>query len=66
MDLDSTRYFELLGMATDGIRTANAGAEHSGLSPDQLKDLRLVIDSSVKSLREAVRAVLEEPFFSAH
>jgi hypothetical protein len=65
MDLASIMYFDLTGMATDRIRQADAGPEHSGLSAEELKDLHLVIESFRKALRDAVRAVLEEPFFPA-
>jgi hypothetical protein len=63
MDLLTVRYFQVVDLATDALLRANAGPEHSGLTVDQLRDVRLLLDTYRARILEATRAVLEEPRF---
>ena len=45
MDLLTVRYFHLIGLTTDNLLRANAGAEHTGLSVEQLTDQKLVLQT---------------------
>jgi hypothetical protein len=59
MDLLTVRYFQLIGLDTDALRTANAGPEHSGLSASELLQPKLVLETYRRKLRESARAVLQ-------
>ena len=61
MDLLTVRYFQLINLANDALLSANAGPEHSGLTVEQLKSPKLVLDTYRARLLEATRAVLHEP-----
>ena len=63
MDLLTVRYFQVVDLATDALLRANAGPEHSGLTVDQLKDVKLLLDTYRARILEATRAVLDEPRF---
>jgi hypothetical protein len=58
MDLLTVRYFHLIGLATDNLLQANAGAEHTGLSVEQLKDQRLLLKTYREKLVASAQAVL--------
>lgn len=58
MDLLTVRYFQVIDLATDALLGANAGAEHSGLTVEQLRNPKLVLDTYRARLLEATRAVL--------
>lgn len=59
MDCLTVRYFHLVGMDTDKLLEANAGDQHTGLSVEQLRQPKLVLDQYRRSLRSASRAVLQ-------
>jgi hypothetical protein len=61
MDLLTVRYFQVIGLATDALLSANAGPEHSGLTVDELRNAKLVLYSYRARILEATRAVLNEP-----
>ncbi|HJQ59552.1 MAG TPA: hypothetical protein VJ890_21780 [Vineibacter sp.] len=61
MDLLTVRYFQLIGLDTDALLDANAGPEHSGLTVEQLRNPKLLLDTYRAKLLEATRAVLAEP-----
>jgi hypothetical protein len=63
MDLVTVRYYQVIDLATDGLLNANAGPEHSGLTVDQLRDVKLLLDSYRARILETARAVLDEPRF---
>jgi len=65
MDLCAIRYFALLGLDIDNLREKNAGPEHTNLTVEELMNEQLVLENYRRSLRDSIRAVLEEPFFSA-
>jgi hypothetical protein len=65
-DLLTVRYFQLIGLATDGLLQRNSGPEHSGLTIDELKNPQLVLEAYRKRLLEATRAVLSEPRSAPH
>jgi hypothetical protein len=68
-DILTVRYFQLIGLATEGLIAANAcdgeppGVWHSGLTKHQLKTYtaRQLFDTYRDRLSEAVREVLNEP-----
>ena len=60
------RYFQLIGLATDGLLQRNSGPEHSGLTVDELETPQVVLDAYRKRLLEATRAVLSEPRSAQH
>ena len=68
-DILTVRYFQLIGLATEGLIAANAcdgeppGVWHSGLTKHQLKTYtaRQLFDIYRERLNEAVREVLNEP-----
>ena len=59
-DLLTVRYFQLIGLATDGLLQRNSGPEHSGLTVNELKNPQLVLNAYRERLLEATRAVLSE------
>ncbi|MBS1133502.1 MAG: hypothetical protein H6R02_643 [Burkholderiaceae bacterium] len=61
MDLLTVRYFHLIGLTTDNLLRANAGAEHTGLSVEQLTDQKLVLQTYREKLITSARAVLNGP-----
>jgi hypothetical protein len=61
MDLLTVRYFHLIGLTTDNLLRANAGAEHTGLSVEQLTDQKLVLQTYREKLITSARAVLNRP-----
>lgn len=61
MDLLTVRYFQVIDLASDTLLSANAGPEHSGLTVDQLRNAKLVLDTYRTRILEATRAVLNEP-----
>jgi hypothetical protein len=61
MDLLTVRYSQLISLANDALLSANVGPEHSGLTVEQLKNPKLVLDTYRARLLEATRAVLHEP-----
>jgi len=63
MDLLTVRYFQVIDLATQALLSANAGPEHSGLTVDQLRDDKLVLNTYRARILEATRAVLDEPRF---
>ena len=58
MDLLTVRYFHLIGLATDNLLRMNAGDAHTGLTVEQLKDQKLVLDTYREKLRACTQAVL--------
>jgi hypothetical protein len=63
-DLLTVRYFQLIDLATDDLLRLNAKDDrrmHSGLSVDQLKDAKLVLDTYRTRLEEATNAVMKTP-----
>ena len=63
MDLLTVRYFQVIDQINDDILKVNAGPEHSGLTVDQLRNVKLLLDTYRIRIREAARAVLDEPRF---
>jgi hypothetical protein len=63
MDLVTVRYYQVIDLATDGLLSANAGPEHSGLTVDQLRDVKLLLDTYRARILETARAVVDEPRF---
>jgi hypothetical protein len=61
MDLLTVRYFHLIGLATDNLLERNAGKEHTGLSVEQLRDQRLVLNTYREKLITGAQAVLQGP-----
>jgi hypothetical protein len=61
MDLLTVRYFHLIGLATDNLLERNAGDEHTGLSVEQLRDQRLVLNTYREKLITGAQAVLQGP-----
>jgi hypothetical protein len=61
MDLLTVRYFHLIGLATDNLLERNAGGEHTGLSVEQLRDQRLVLNTYREKLITGAQAVLQGP-----
>jgi hypothetical protein len=60
-DLLTVRYFQLIDKATDGLLRANAGPEHSGLSVDELRNPKSVLDAYHQRLDQAIKAVRTDP-----
>ena len=58
MALLTVRYFQLIGLGTPELLTANAGPDHSGLTVEQLKDAGLATDR--ETLARAAYSVLRE------
>lgn len=61
MDLLTVRYFYLIGLATEELLRRNAGAEHTGLSVEQLRDQGLVLKTYREKLITGTQAVLQGP-----
>lgn len=61
VDLLAVQYYTVLDQLSDDILRSNAGGKHSGLSMDQLRNHKLVIDTFRQTLRTATSAVLTEP-----
>jgi hypothetical protein len=61
MDLLTVRYFQVIDLATDALLSANSGPEHSGLTVDELRNPKLVLDTYRACILDATRAVLDEP-----
>jgi hypothetical protein len=60
MDLLTVRYFQVVsdqGVTSDGLRKANEGDQHSGLSREDLKWPRTVLDKYHETLPDLVDAV---------
>ncbi len=60
-DLLTIRYFQLIGLATDGLLERNAGPEHTSLDVEQLRNPQVVLNTYRSKILEATRAVLDEP-----
>jgi hypothetical protein len=60
-DLLTVRYFHLIGRDTVNVRRLNAGAEHSGLTAEQLNVPRTLLDKYHATLEQLVHAILSEP-----
>jgi hypothetical protein len=58
MDLLTVRYFHLIELDKDSLLQANAGALHSRLSLEQLRDQGLILKTYKETLLEASQAVL--------
>jgi hypothetical protein len=66
IDLLTVRYFHLIEMDTEGLRRANAGDKHSGLTVQQLKietrdNWAFIGNTYRKRLIEGTQAVMQEP-----
>jgi hypothetical protein len=61
MDLLTVRYFHLIGLATETLLKENAGEEHAGLSVEELRDQRLVLQTYRERLITGAQAVMQEP-----
>jgi hypothetical protein len=61
MDLLTVRYFHLIGLANENLLERNAGAEHTGLSVEQLRDQGLVLKTYREKLITGAQAVLQRP-----
>jgi len=61
MDLLTVRYFHLIGLASENLLERNAGAEHTGLSVEQLRDQGLVLKTYREKLITGAQAVLQRP-----
>lgn len=61
MDLLTVRYFQVIKLDTDALLRANAGPEHSGLTVEQMRDPKRVLDSYRERLLAATEAVLDTP-----
>ena len=61
MDALTVRYFQLIDLATDRLYEANKGAQHTGLSVDQMKNPELLLDCYREALAEAVQGVFATP-----
>jgi hypothetical protein len=65
MDLLTVRYFRVIDRATPQIYEVNEkgfeGKEHSGLTVDQLKVDKTILDSYRAALKQATEVVLTEP-----
>lgn len=59
MDLLTVRYFTLIDLATDRLLGENAGMEHSGLTVQQLRDQKLVLNTYRERISSVVRLVTE-------
>ena len=61
MDLLTVRYFQLIGLDTPGLLEVNVGEEHTGLTADQLRNRKLVLETYRTTLLETVVAILATP-----
>ncbi len=65
-DLLTVRYMKLIGKATDSLYEQNSlnykGKEHSGLTSNELRDPKTVLNSYRSSLKELTRSVLNAQF----
>jgi hypothetical protein len=61
IDLLEMRYYHVLGHLTEKKRNLNAGALHTGLTAEELEDLRLIDRAYTERLDDAIQAVLIEP-----
>lgn len=61
MDLLTVRYFQLIGLDTPGLLDVNAGEAHTGLTADQLRNRKLVLETYRTTLLETVDAILATP-----
>jgi hypothetical protein len=61
MDLLMVRYFHLIGLTTENLLKLNSGKEHSGLSVNQLRNQKTILDTYRKNLKKVAQAVLEGP-----
>lgn len=59
-DLLTVRYFQVIERATGGLYAKNEGDGHTGLSLDQLKDPKTLLNSYHQGLKDAVDLVFSE------
>jgi hypothetical protein len=61
MDLLTVRYFTVIGLVTEQLLKDNAGDKHSGLSVEELKIPKTVLDTYHLKLHDCVQQVLQGP-----
>jgi hypothetical protein len=64
IDLLAVRYYDVLGQASDDLRVANAGNDHSGLTAQELADPALVTTGYKDRMHKAAEAVRRTPLSS--
>ena len=61
MDALTVRYFQLIDQATEQLYEDNEGLEHTGLSKEEMRNSKLLLNRYREALAAAVQSVLKTP-----